>query len=64
MAILKHFKEHFMTGNPCSQHESLLLTIMLLRISQCKGEKTEKLLEKNEDNMLRNSLPRQVLIQL
>jgi len=52
-----------MIGNPCSQHESLLLTIMLLRISQYKGEKSEKL-EKNEHNMLHNSLPSQVLIQL
>lgn len=30
-----------MIGDPCSQHESLLLTIMLLRISEYKGEKRE-----------------------
>lgn len=52
-----------MTGNPYSQHESLLLTIMLLQISRCKGEKIEKL-GKNEHNMLLNSLPSQVLIQM
>lgn len=39
-----------MIGNPCSQHESLSLTIMLLRISQYKGKKTEQL-ERNEHNI-------------